>query len=422
MSEILIGFFTFIIVLIIGFLIIGFATNWFGLTIDDNLPPEETYEIPPPPTSATSPPPPPSSATSTPTPSSSATSSSATSTPTPSSSATSTPTPSSSATSTPPPPPSKTTSIITQTTDGRCGLQNNKRCLYGQCCSPAGYCGTTDEYCIQNPNSDFSGYESILLSNDGRCGIQGNNKRCPNGECCSEWGYCGISDENCILNKNSNFNNSNSLLVSDDNTCGELGNGKRCPNEQCCSTFTGKCGNHMLDCLNLSYKFNGTNPRIKYPSHGWDKNLSNFSYAVPADTNNPVTYGNYVCRAKRNMRCPNSTAYCDYNVLGRYQKDFNNECIYEFGGREESTSNFDLLKSIYGRPVWRHVSENISPEKKIPSGYVIDNKNPDNPNVCKIEVEPNIWAAGKEINGRCLVGYGRGVRSSSDNFQYLTFE
>ncbi|RDW86241.1 uncharacterized protein DSM5745_02883 [Aspergillus mulundensis] len=44
---------------------------------------------------------------------------------------------------------------LKESTDGTCGAAKGTKCPAGQCCSIYGYCGTTDDFCLANCDSDF---------------------------------------------------------------------------------------------------------------------------------------------------------------------------------------------------------------------------------------------------------------------------
>jgi len=86
-----------------------------------------------------------------------------------------------------------------------------KKDKYHQCCSSAGICGESVEYCgegckfgscLKNVNENlYKRYICSSLRAEGRC-----NKDCPcsqGNECCSEYGYCGTSESHCGLKKRS---------------------------------------------------------------------------------------------------------------------------------------------------------------------------------------------------------------------------
>jgi hypothetical protein len=91
-------------------------------------------------------------------------------------------------------------SIIVEPGGRRCGTNySNTACPDNQCCSSAGYCGTTSEYCTGSMSGgDFNdkepkNWQSLSYSTNDRCGPDFNNKACPNNKCCSTANYCGGS-------------------------------------------------------------------------------------------------------------------------------------------------------------------------------------------------------------------------------------
>jgi len=84
-------------------------------------------------------------------------------------------------------------------TDGLCGKENGKKCPPGECCSTFGFCGVNEEFCTKYCDPKYGECKNsiFLVSTDGLCGIK-NGKKCPHRECCSTFGYCGVSDDFCI--------------------------------------------------------------------------------------------------------------------------------------------------------------------------------------------------------------------------------
>ncbi|KAK7193611.1 hypothetical protein DPSP01_000163 [Paraphaeosphaeria sporulosa] len=128
-------------------------------------------------------------------------------------------------------------------TDGQCG--NGKTCkgsTFGNCCSPAGWCGSTDAYCGTGCNPLFgtctggSGGSGAIstspaviastpattvatsvratstsaaapaktsaasnVSTNGKCGARNGNKTCPGSKCCSVLGNCGDNMLYCFV-------------------------------------------------------------------------------------------------------------------------------------------------------------------------------------------------------------------------------
>ncbi|CAG8897085.1 unnamed protein product [Penicillium egyptiacum] len=91
-------------------------------------------------------------------------------------------------------------------TSGECGpmFAGNKTCTgtqFGDCCSVNGYCGSTNDYC--SPPNCYSGacLTTGYTSTNGECGPNfANNMTCVGslfGDCCSAAGYCGNSSDYC---------------------------------------------------------------------------------------------------------------------------------------------------------------------------------------------------------------------------------
>lgn len=83
-----------------------------------------------------------------------------------------------------------------------CGLENP----FGSCCSSHGYCGSTAEYCSISSQCQYGCWSSDQekyqkYSNTDRCGTANQGLLCdPEGEyggCCSLAGYCGSSIDYC---------------------------------------------------------------------------------------------------------------------------------------------------------------------------------------------------------------------------------
>ncbi|KAI6750793.1 hypothetical protein HG530_014243 [Fusarium avenaceum] len=86
-------------------------------------------------------------------------------------------------------------------TDSECGSRNGKTCVgsgLGLCCSANGFCGTTYTHCGQGCQKGFSSacMTKDVASQDGTCGDK-VNLTCAggpfNGQCCSAAGFCGTS-------------------------------------------------------------------------------------------------------------------------------------------------------------------------------------------------------------------------------------
>ncbi|KAH6060496.1 hypothetical protein HBI67_137660 [Parastagonospora nodorum] len=90
--------------------------------------------------------------------------------------------------------------------DGSCGSSAGLTCGgsgFGNCCSNGGYCGDTVNHCAQGCQKSFS--SACLTSNvptlDGSCGANNGKYTCANGpfngQCCSPGGFCGTTDSHC---------------------------------------------------------------------------------------------------------------------------------------------------------------------------------------------------------------------------------
>lgn len=85
------------------------------------------------------------------------------------------------------------------TDDFMCGaLNGGKLCDSGLCCSAAGFCGNTTDYCDVGCQS---AYGSCGASTDrslgGTCGPNFGNAACGGDQCCSMAGYCGTTEDYC---------------------------------------------------------------------------------------------------------------------------------------------------------------------------------------------------------------------------------
>ncbi|KAK8051637.1 glycoside hydrolase superfamily [Apiospora rasikravindrae] len=89
-----------------------------------------------------------------------------------------------------------------KTTDGTCGKKNGNTVCgdwpTGNCCSGAGWCGSTADYCSSGCQSGdcVTGGETA----DGTCGLAHKHTTCgswPAGNCCSAAGYCGNTKAHC---------------------------------------------------------------------------------------------------------------------------------------------------------------------------------------------------------------------------------
>ncbi|KAL2076241.1 hypothetical protein VTL71DRAFT_1184 [Oculimacula yallundae] len=140
-------------------------------------------------------------------------------------------------------------------TDGSCSGTGKKTCLgstFGNCCSSGNYCGSTTAHCQAGCQSGFGTCDanSGAISTDGTCGGSGK-KVCRGsafGNCCSASGYCGSSSDHCKIGCQSAFGECETNSISVDGQCGA--NGKTCTGSTfgtCCSAG-GWCGSTAGHC------------------------------------------------------------------------------------------------------------------------------------------------------------------------------
>ncbi|KPM40558.1 hypothetical protein AK830_g5977 [Neonectria ditissima] len=90
--------------------------------------------------------------------------------------------------------------------DAVCGSKNGKTCAgsgLGNCCSSGGYCGSSAAHCGQGCQKDSSSgcLTTNIPSNDGTCGSSKGGLTCAGGpfdnQCCSPAGFCGTTTTHC---------------------------------------------------------------------------------------------------------------------------------------------------------------------------------------------------------------------------------
>ncbi|KAI1386959.1 carbohydrate-binding module family 18 [Hypoxylon trugodes] len=79
---------------------------------------------------------------------------------------------------------------------------NGYTCPSGMCCSQYGYCGSSTDYCAEGCQSAFGTCATGTGtgggdSSDGRCGPDFGDVVCATMECCSSAGYCGTTADYC---------------------------------------------------------------------------------------------------------------------------------------------------------------------------------------------------------------------------------
>ncbi|KAI1375547.1 carbohydrate-binding module family 18 [Hypoxylon crocopeplum] len=80
--------------------------------------------------------------------------------------------------------------------------ENGYICPTGMCCSQYGYCGNSTNYCEDGCQAAFGTCTAgsggnASGSTDGRCGPDYGNTVCGATECCSAAGYCGTTSDHC---------------------------------------------------------------------------------------------------------------------------------------------------------------------------------------------------------------------------------
>ncbi|EKG19445.1 Chitin-binding type 1 [Macrophomina phaseolina MS6] len=105
-----------------------------------------------------------------------------------------------------------TTTATKISTDAQCGGTTGQTCkgsTFGDCCSPAGWCGSTDAYCGAGCQSAFGTCSSTTgkVSTDGTCGgtTGFTCKGSTFGDCCSQAGWCGSTSDYCGTGCNAGF-------------------------------------------------------------------------------------------------------------------------------------------------------------------------------------------------------------------------
>ncbi|KAF4830322.1 Lectin-C [Colletotrichum tropicale] len=105
-------------------------------------------------------------------------------------------------------------------TDNTCGGTKGLTCPGSLCCSQYNWCGVSDDHCGAGCQSKFgrcttTSSSSTKISPDGTCGGI-NAYTCTGGSfgnCCSQWGYCGNSDDHCLNGCQSKFGDCSSITV-----------------------------------------------------------------------------------------------------------------------------------------------------------------------------------------------------------------
>ncbi|KAI5806534.1 hypothetical protein DFH27DRAFT_480211 [Peziza echinospora] len=96
------------------------------------------------------------------------------------------------------------TATIIYSDDFTCGPTNGgKHCTTGYCCSQNGWCGTTTAYCDAGCQTGFGACTGDTPTDPpptggvNECGPTNGNAVCGGNDCCSPAGYCGTTEEYC---------------------------------------------------------------------------------------------------------------------------------------------------------------------------------------------------------------------------------
>ncbi|PON25458.1 LysM domain-containing protein [Trichoderma gamsii] len=213
-------------------------------------------------------------------------------------------------------------------TDGTCGpAWNHATCTgtnFGKCCSTAGYCGSSADYCSAgNCVSGACSGVSTGVTTDGTCGPANGGTTCDNpsfGPCCSTAGYCGSTSEYCGPgNCYSGKCDPDLGGPSTDGSCGPLFAGnKTCTGTQfgsCCSV-SGYCGSSSAYC-GVGNCYSGA--------------CSTTGNAVsPMGLCSSVQAGNYTCAGSEFGGCCSTGGYCgkssDYCAKANCQTAYSDSC------------------------------------------------------------------------------------------------
>jgi hypothetical protein len=275
------------------------------------------------------------------------------------------------------------------TSDNICRI-NNKKCTNNKCCSLDNKCTESIDFCNKNDvyNGDsaetkynilvnnekqyiYDNNNNILLSKNGRCGIDLKNKiqlKCPNGMYCNNLSFCDESNDNVLeLNINNKSvstqkydgNNTSrnvkidkkNFEISTDGKCGIKNNNKICPPKQCCSgNNDGLCGNSQDHCYISHKEYNDNEIDLNEISYinkkyfsgdgaleEYDK-LTNEKLQNMYDTDNIALTKNGICGINKDdekiYKCPPEQCCSKNNIctINLDHCDLENEKIIKLNG------------------------------------------------------------------------------------------
>ncbi|EPE34144.1 Glycoside hydrolase/deacetylase [Glarea lozoyensis ATCC 20868] len=143
--------------------------------------------------------------------------------------------------------------VMGQTAGYSCDASANE----GGCCSQYGYCGNSSTYCGDGCQSAYGICDApapVLPDDDFTCGPLNSNKICSGSLCCSQAGYCGNTTDYCDTGCQSDFGSCTTGADAPENseTCGPNFGNAVCNNNQCCS-ISGYCGTTEEYCQDPGY-------------------------------------------------------------------------------------------------------------------------------------------------------------------------
>ncbi|PQE16751.1 chitin deacetylase protein [Rutstroemia sp. NJR-2017a BBW] len=131
------------------------------------------------------------------------------------------------------------------------GSNNSYKCdatvNAGGCCSTYGYCGNTTDFCGTGCQTAFgtcTGATTQPSEDSFLCGPSNGGLSCTGGLCCSQAGYCGNTTDYCDAGCQSAYGSCDATLdPSTGGTCGPNFGGATCGGNQCCSSEKFSWGN-----------------------------------------------------------------------------------------------------------------------------------------------------------------------------------
>lgn len=211
----------------------------------------------------------------------------------------------------------------------RCGLPfGSQSCRTpGNCCSPFGWCGGTENFCKQSQETfDYQEYANpgepntrgrLALTGGYKCGLQNGGQRCPDGLCCSVHGWCGTSPAHCSLDCQKEFGVCTEKKRMTTGRCGLAFGDLACQNSgECCSAF-GHCGFGPKFCNGDSQvAYNHTNVAKHGDLETYGKQPQVGGYKCGKQNEGKVCPDGLCCSV--NGWCGNSVAHCSVDCQSEF--------------------------------------------------------------------------------------------------------